>query len=261
MMLAFALSAVPNEAAGEAVSGTVRTRDNVSIAYEHYKKGFDSVIIICPGFYNSKTNRWMRKTVELVSSRYDVIIFDLRGHGSSGGKFTWSAKEDMDVNAVADYAASGGYKHIGIVAFSLGAAAAVNAAVTRDDIDSMVLISCPSKFEMIDYQFWRPEMLSDLTDNIACGWEGKGARTANIFIPKARPVDTISRIKNTAVLFIHGSRDWVVKDRHSKRLYDAAAAYKEIEIIEGGLHAERLIQFHPDRMQALILDWFSRTLK
>jgi alpha-beta hydrolase superfamily lysophospholipase len=242
-------------------SGILHTADNVAIAYDHYKKGSDSVVIICPGFYNSKKNRWMRKTVDLISSEYDVIIFDSRGHGESGGKYTWSAKEYMDVDAAVDYSRAQGYKHVGIVAFSLGAAAAVNAASKRDDIDSMVLISTPSSFRMINYHFWEPEMLCDLMDNIGCGWEGKGARITHPFIPKEKPIDAIARIKRTAILFIHGDRDWIVKERHSKMLYDAAKVPKKLEIIKGGLHAERLVQFQPDKMKELILSWFSETFK
>jgi len=249
-----------NSAALEAVSGEVCTRDRVKISYEHYKAGSGSVIIVCPGFYNSKTNRWMRKTVDLVFPAYDVIIFDFRGHGQSGGKFTWSAKEDMDVDAVLDYAKACGYKHIGIIAYSLGAAAAVNAAAARDDIESMVLISCPSSFRSIDFCFWEPGIFSDLKDNIDCKWEGKGARSGNIFLSKKDPIDAIGRIKHTAILFIHGDNDWVIKERHSKKLYAAANTYKEIEIIKGGLHAERLVQFHHDTVKKLILDWFAKTL-
>ena len=104
-------------------------------------------------------------------------------------------------------------------------------------------------------------MLSDLKDNIDCGWEGKGARVSNIFIPKQKPIKSIKEIKTTAVLFIHGDRDWVVKERHSEKLYYAARVHKKLEIVKDGLHAERLIQFHPDRMQKLILNWFSHTLK
>ena len=57
-----------------------------------------------------------------------------------------------------------------------------------------------------------------------------------------KAIDDIAKIKNTAVFFIHGNRDWVVKSYHSKRLYDAAKITKRLEIIEKGLHAERLIQ-------------------
>lgn len=109
--------------AGRPASGMLCTSDNISISYDHYRKGFDSVVIICPGFFNSKDNRWMRKAVGMLLGKYDVIIFDFRGHGKSGGKYTWSAKEDLDLNAVVDYAKLCGYKHIGILAFSLGAAA------------------------------------------------------------------------------------------------------------------------------------------
>jgi len=246
--------------AASVVRGIVYAEDNVALAYDQYRQGNDSVIIICPGFYNSKENRWMRKTVDLLLPRYDVIIFDMRGHGGSGGTFTWSAKERLDVDAVADYAAAQGYRHIGIVGFSLGAAAAIAAAASRSDIDSMVLISCPSDFNAIDYHFWEPEMLSDLCDNIECKWEGKGARVASMLLRKDRPLDAVGRIQRTAMLFVHGDRDWVVKERHSKKLYDAAKGRKRLEIIRGGLHAERLIQQQPRMMARLISDWFAETL-
>ena len=259
VLLMFGLLTSP-AAAQEASSGILHTRDNVNIAYERYRIGSDTVIIICPGFFNSKNSRWMRKIAELVSSKYDVIIFDFRGHGQSSGKFTWSAKEDMDVDAVLDYAKSCGYKQIGIVAFSLGAAAAVNAVADRDSVKSMVLISCPYKIRKIDFHFWEPEMFDDLKDNIECKWEGKGARWGSIFLAKKDPIDSIKNIKNAAMLFIHGDKDWIIKSRHSKKLYDAADTYKDLEIIKGGLHAERLVQFHPDMMKELILKWFSKTL-
>lgn len=251
----------PDSSASQLSSGILYTKDNVAISYDNYKIGSRSVVIICPGFFNSKKNKWMQRTVDLVLSKYDVIIFDFRGHGESGGKFTWSASEHMDLNAVLNYAIEKGYAHIGIVAFSLGAASAVNTAAARDDIDSMVLISCPTKFESINCNFWEPGMFYDLKDNIECGWEGKGARAANIFIPKEKAIKTIGDIKKTPILFIHGDRDWVIKAYHSSKLYDAARVRKRLEVIKNGFHAERLIQFHGDRMQELILEWFSETLQ
>jgi len=258
VMIAAAALAAPRP---EYVSGTVNTSDNIAIAYDHYQSGFDSVIIVCPGFYNSKDNRWMKKTAELLFSAYDVIVFDMRGHGASGGTFMWSSREDADVNAVINYAKSRGYKHIGILAYSLGAAAALHAVAERDTVESMVLISCPSGFEAIDYRFWEPGMFSDLFDNIACGWHGKGARCGNPFLAKERPIDSIGRIKDASILLIHGDRDWVIKPRHSEKLYAAASCSKKIEIIKGGFHAERLVQCHYELMKQMILDWFSQTLK
>lgn len=242
------------------VSCVVTTSDGIAIACDQYRNGCPSVIIIVPGFYNSKENRWMRKTVEMVASDYDVIICDLRGHGRSGGRFTWSAREDRDVRAVIDYARSQGYARVSILAYSLGAAATVNAVADRDDVDSLVLISCPSRFDMIDFRFWEPGMLSDLADNIGCGWQGKGARTGNFFLGKQRPVDSIRRIRRAPVLIIHGDRDWVIASRHARRLYDAAPGTKRLAVIAGGLHAERLVQCRYEMMKGLVLGWFNETL-
>jgi len=243
------------------VSGTLYTSDNIPISYDYYKGGFDSVVIVCPGFFNSKDSRWMRKTVDILTAEFDVIIFDFRGHGKSGGRYTWSAKEPLDLDAVVDYAGSRGYKHIGVLAFSLGAAAAINDAAKRSDIESMVLISCPSRFKSIDFHFWEPGMWADLKDNIDSKWEGKGARTGSILMAKENPLDTIGRIKDTSIMFISGDEDWIIKPRHSAKLYDAAKGYKRIEIVKGGFHAERLIQFQYEIMRDLIIGWFSKTLR
>ena len=214
------------------VSGTLRTKDGISISYDHYRQGFKSVIVVCPGFFNSKENRWMRKTAEVFLPAYDVIMFDFRGHGSSSGKYTWSAKENLDLDAVLDYAKTQGYARIGIVAYSLGAAAAINDAAARDDIDSMVLVSCPYRFDRINYYFWEPGMFYDLKENMACKWEGKGARTAGIFTKKEAPIDSIKNIKRTALFLIQGDSDWVIKDIHAKKLYEAARTKKKMEIIK-----------------------------
>ncbi len=255
------ISMVPGIYGQEIISGTVTTKDGTKIYLNNYKIGSDSVIIICPGFYNSLKNRWMIKSVNMIYPVYDVIIFDFRGHGESSGKFTWTLKEDEDLNAILDYAKLNGYRHIGILAFSLGAATSINVAARRNDIESMVLISTPSKFSAIDFHFWEPGMLSDLIDNIDCKWEGKGAKADSIFLKKKDPIDSIGKIKNTSILFIHGDNDWIIKDRHSKKLFSALDTEKKIEIIKGGFHSERLIEQYPQRMQELIMTWFFETMK
>ncbi|MDD4879887.1 MAG: alpha/beta fold hydrolase, partial [Candidatus Omnitrophica bacterium] len=215
----------------------------------------------CPGFFNSKANGAIRLAIGLVEGSHDVIIFDFRGHGESGGKFTWTAKEPLDLEAVLDYAVSQGYKKIGMFGFSLGAAISVIVASKRPEIKSIVLVSAPTSFWRMDYNYWDPAMLSDLKANLECKWEGKGVRPGSIFLPKTRPIDHIADIEEAPILFIHGDRDWVIKDYHSKKLYDAAKAKnKKLVIIPKGLHAERLIEEFPGRMRELVSNWFRETL-
>lgn len=242
-------------------SGILFTQDKVKISFEHFKNNSDSLVIVCPGFFNSKKDRWIRKAIDMISTSYDVIAFDFRGHGESSGKFTWMAKEGLDLKAVMDYAIGQRYNNIGILAFSMGAAISLVFASRRRDLKSMVLISCPSSFWDINFHFWEPEMFSDLRANFECNWEGKGARIDHLFLPKGKPVECIPNVKETAIFFIHGDKDWVIKDYHSRILYDALTAKrKKLEVISNGLHAERLIEQYPDRMKELILNWFSQTL-
>ncbi|MFA5339739.1 MAG: alpha/beta fold hydrolase [Candidatus Omnitrophota bacterium] len=237
------------------------TNDGVEISYEHFKNGHDSLVIICPGFFNSKANGAIRLSIGLVEDSHDVIIFDFRGHGESGGKFTWTSREALDLEAVLDYAVSQGYKKIGLMGFSLGAAISIIVAARRPEIKSIILVSAPTGFWRMDYNFWEPGMLSDLKANLECKWEGKGVRPGSIFLPKIRPIDRIADIKEAPILFIHGDRDWVIKDYHSKKLYDAATVKsKKLVIIQKGLHAERLIEEFPERMKELVAGWFKETL-
>lgn len=245
----------------ETVNGFISTGDKIKIAYEHTRRGFGELIIICPGFFNSKKNRWMRITEKILADRYDTLVFDFRGHGESSGWFSWSAKEHYDVEAVLGYARQFNYSSIGIIAYSLGAAALIN-TVSRvnDGVSSMILISCPYSFWQINYHFWEKEMFSDFKDNMECRWEGKGARCGNLFLFKPKPINEIKKIKDISVFFIHGTKDWLIKEHHSRKLYKAAVCRKRIEVIDGGLHAERLIQQHPQKMKELILDWFKETI-
>lgn len=241
-------------------SQILTTSDNVTIACDHTTIGYDSVIIVCPGFFNSKKNRTIQQVVALFQPFYDTIVFDFRGHGDSTGLFSWSAREHLDLEAVLDYALRQNYRHIGIVAFSLGAISAINLASRRDEIQSMVLVSAPSGFWNIDYHFWEPAMLSDLKDNFECKWRGKGARVTHFFLRKPNSLASVAKIKRTALFFIHGDTDWVIKDYHSKKLYERASTHKRIEIIKNALHAERLIQQYPQHIEEIICGWFKETL-
>ena len=59
---------------------------------------------------------------------------------------------------------------------------------------------------------------------------------------------------------IHGTRDVIVGVAHSRYLYAAAAEPKQLQIIEGGSHAEALFRDDPEGFLNLITPWFARTL-
>ena len=245
----------------EIVKGFVTTQDNVRIAYEHVRQGKTSLIVVCPGFFNSLENRRMQDIKSFLMKDYDVLVFSFRGHGMSQGLFTWTAKEPYDLMAIMKYLEDFQYQKTGIVGLSLGAATTINCLSRLDYVSSVILISGPFSFWDINYHFWEPEMFSDLMDNMDCGWQGKGARLGNIFMRKRKPLNEIQKIQKKSMLFIHGEKDWIIKPYHSERLFQAAAVKnKKLKIIKKGLHAERLIQQYPQKMKKMIIDWFKETL-
>ena len=92
--------------------------------------------------------------------------------------------------------------------------------------------------------------------------DGDGSKhRKSIKLMKKDPIDMIGRIKHSAILFVAGDKDWVIKDHHSRILYAAALEPKRLEIIKGGGHAERLIQKDSQMMKDLMLSWFAQTIK
>lgn len=238
----------------------VSAKDKIRIALTHYKRGFDKLIIISPGFFNNRKTLLVRKFIDFLLPFYDVICFDHRGHGNSGGVYTFGSREEKDLKAILDYTRSFGYTKIGLIGFSLGAAVALTVASRKDTIDSLALISCPANIWKIDYRFWEKGMLIDLIDFFGPIGEGKGVRLGNPFLRKRHPISYISKL-DTPALFIHGAKDWVIKPWHSRLLFDKKYKDKKIEIFEKGLHAEKLIDQYPKEIKNLVLDWFKYTLR
>jgi len=237
---------------------TVTAQDGVTISCDAYQgEGRDTALVICPGFFQSKETATFQRMSRALAVHWDVLAMDFRGHGRSGGLYTFSALERADLEAVLRWV-QGRYRGVGILSFSLGAAIAIN-TVSRHHgvVQSLIAVSAPSAFEDIEFKFWTPEaMRTGLT-----GLEpGAGCRPSNPLMKKDRPLDTVRHLGNTPLLFIHGTHDVIVDVQHSHRLHAAAAEPKRLEIIEGGSHAEALFRDDPTRFLSLVETWVAKTL-
>jgi pimeloyl-ACP methyl ester carboxylesterase len=237
---------------------TVTTADGIQISVDLYRKGgYDVAIIICPGFFQSKDTPTFQRMSRALTDERDVIAMDFRGHGRSGGLFTFSALECADLEAVLHWAKPR-YKRVGIVGFSLGGATAIN-AVSRQiaQVKTLVLVSAPSSFEEIEFKFWTPEAMRTGAQGLE---PGCGCRPGNPLLRKERPVEAIRSFQGVPVLFVHGAHDVIVGVDHSRRLFAAAPEPKRLEIIERGSHAEALFRDDPEGFTALVNAWLSQTL-
>jgi len=235
------------------------TTDGVEIAFDHYQSNHENIIIIAPGFYNSKQAVLFKQMAQRLCDQYDIIVMDFRGHGRSKGLFTFTANEDKDLLGVLK-CVEGKYKKIGIIGFSLGAAVGLITASKSKQIDSLIAV-CPSaQFDKIDLNVWNMGFKENIIYNFFQeGRIGKGVRPGSLLTKKIKPIDIVGKIK-IPIYFIHGSDDWLILPWHSEVLFKAANCLKKIDLIEGATHAEYIFRSFPDDTIKRFKTWFAKTL-
>ncbi len=243
------------------ICGTLTTADQQKISFQHFKNGREAVIIIAHGYYNSKQAVVLQQLAQALGGEYDIFMFDFRGHGKSSGIFTWSSREGNDLRAVLDFIAPQ-YSKKGLIAFSLGASISINVLANDKRVDSFICVSAVSDISRIDYWFWALDLKGDAVYTFLNpkGRIGKGVRPGPFWLAKERPIDNIGKT-TIPVMFIHGSRDWVIRPWHSEALYRKAGGMKKIISIKNGSHAEYLIRDYPEQFVAEVKEWFLITLK
>lgn len=240
-------------------SGHVVTADNKKIYYDHYKNDHEKVIILAHGFFNSKQTVLFQEMALGLNDEYDVIVMDFRGHGMSDGPFHWTAKEHQDLEAILAYARQD-YQDIGVIGFSLGAATSLIVASRTEEIDSLIAISTPTQFRKINYHIWRLGFFENIFYNMSReGRIGKGVRPGRLWLKKIKPIDIVDDI-NIPVLYLHGKKDWLVRPKHSEKLFEKSPQNKEILFIEKGTHAEYLFRRDREGTTKIFKNWFKKTL-
>jgi len=230
----------------------ITTHDGKKLSIERTGKARKEVVVIVPGYNQSKDAKVFKALALDFVEDLDCISIDMRGHGSSGGLYTFGSKESDDLKAVLDYAHQH-YKTVHVIGFSMGAFTAVNEAAKFNNVSSLALVSPPMSFEEIEGHFWKP---ASIKVGINAVKEGDASFTfGNPFMEKEEPIDNIGNIK-VPVLFIHGTNDPIVNIRHSKTLYKIANRPKKMVIFEGGNHAEELYRQFPEEFMGLLKEFF-----
>lgn len=233
----------------EKIEVKVSSLDKTRIAFNHLRKGGrDAVFVVCHGFAMSKDARLFLELSDDLYKLHDVITMDQRGHGESGGIYSFTAKEHEDIKAVIDYARVS-YRRIYLLGFSLGAASAIIEAAKYKNVDGVIAVSAPLSFEKIENRFWEKDAFLPGLQNI--GGHTFRLRLGNIFIKKKRPVDVIGKIAPVPVLIIHGDNDPIIFRHHAEALYKKAKEPKKLVMIKNGLHAEDLYRQNPRKFIAL----------
>ena len=214
---------------------TLLTKDGITLSVSHFLYGQPSVCLLAHGFMGSKHRPYITRLSQRLSQHFDIITFDFRGHGASGGVCN-GTKEFYDVKAVIDYAKNR-YEKIALIGFSLGGIEGIYTVAKFQGVDALVTVSVPADVEAIrpkaKWLFW-----------MANNYFGRLVLRKWVRLDSApqfpKPATAIGQVSPTPILIVHGSQDALVDVKQAEILYQKAKEPKELVIIEGMKHPPNL---------------------
>jgi uncharacterized protein len=221
------------------------TFDNVRISGWFFR-ALDSgsnpapAIVLCHGIGTGR-RECLPIALRFSGAGYNVLCFDFRAHGMSDGQFSSvGLHETNDVIGAVQYLKQRPEvdpKRIGVVGFSMGAVATIQAAAQCTDIAAVVADSAYASFlEAVRYSFRVVVRLPHFPiAPIAMHW---AKWIVHVDPSHLRPVDVIGRIAPRPILLMHGTLDEIVPLHHAYSLFQAAEEPKELWIIPGAHHVE-----------------------
>ncbi len=217
-------------------------------------------IVLCHGYFRSLAEP-SDVGLRLHRAGYSVLLFDFRGCGRSGGRFTTIGyKETGDVlAAVALLKSRLGSAPVGVYGISMGAAAAIMAAAQTQEIAALVADSPYADLSGVLRRRMRdlvplPGLAPVCWPVVLMGQLMSGGR-----LDRVRPADWVGRLSPRPILFIYGERDSYVPADHPRRLFAAAGPPREMWVAPGSGHAVARLD-HPEEYMLKVLDFFNRHL-
>jgi len=217
----------------------------------------ESVIIVVHGSEGNRAHpadRNLGIAVGLVNHGYDVLMFDMRGHGESEGEqISAGYHERYDVLGAIDYIAQRGIEdRIGVLGLSMGAATSLMAAAESKEIAAVVAdggyADIVSIFESeFSARSNLPRFFIPIILFVA-------NRMYDIDFEAIRPEEAVKEI-SVPVFIIHGEQDDMVPVQHAHRLRAASrhpdsilwilpeAAHSNSFLVRPAEYTERVIAF------------------
>ena len=185
--------------------------------------GPNAIIIVHGGYQNrvDDLTDTLDLTRNMVNRGYNILLFDQRGRGESGGKARSLMHEDKDIGGAVDYLESLGYpdNRIGIIGYCSGAASTTLFA-SRKNVGGIVLDGCFAELRgMIIRQALEkgiPEWILNMF------YDGLKVSTRILYGFKPfNPVELVPQI-SSPILFIHEQNDILVTAAETQTLIKAA---------------------------------------
>lgn len=209
-------------------------------------------VIVVHGFSASKDHPNVKAVADAVfEAGFDVVSYDCRGHGESGGSCTLGDLEQHDV-AAAVRLASTSSDRIALVGASMGGIAVLRYAAADPSLVAVVTVSSPAVWKLPR----SPQGLlaAALTRTPPGRWIAAtrlGVRLASSWTASEPPVNLVPKL-DVPLAVIHGAADRFIAPEQAHLLAEAATGPCRLDVVDGMGHA-----YEPAAIPAILeaLDW------
>ncbi len=216
-------------------------------------------VVLCHGYFRDHFEP-LETGIALNEAGYQVLLFDFRGCGRSGGSHTTVGYlETRDVLSAIEYLRSRmtGDEPLGVLGISMGAAAAIMAAPSAE----VGAVVADSPFAHLEGVMARK--VRDFTPHswlVPLGWTSivLGEALSGGDYRAVRPVDSVRSLDSTPMLVIYGERDEFISSDQIDELIQAMPGPKELWILDRG-HAMARVAY-AEEYRARVLRFFDRNL-
>lgn len=127
------------------------TVDNISLSGWLVDSPGNKVVIMLHGRGGNRTaDESLEKAAVLNKANYDVLMFDFRGHGMSGGdRYDMGPWETRDLAGAINFLKGKGYSEFGVYGISMGAGTALLAAPDHPEMKALLIDSAYTDLQAV----------------------------------------------------------------------------------------------------------------
>lgn len=223
-------------------------------------EGATTTVLVCPGYHSSKTDM-LGIASFLWKAGHNVLAFEYYGHGMEvGTPVTLGYREMGDFIGAVEYAqlrAPG--THLGVAAYSMGAAVAIMCSVHLPVVEAIIADSSfATHSSVVDYNVRRalhmPSAPFAWLADYLLGWR------AGYHFRQVEPLRDIAQLAPRPILLIHGGKDSIVDPHDAPLLYAAAQEPKELWMVSEADHCGAYFADRPLYVQK-VLTFFDEHLR
>lgn len=238
------------------------TVDNVPLKGWYLDSPGSKVIVMMHGRNGTRDGGDMLTIASLlVKHNYDVLTFDFRAHGESGGeRYSLGSWATRDVAGALAYLKGRGVNEVGTLAFSMGAATELLAAPDHPEMKALVSDSAFSDLgALLDKELPRNSGLPGIFNP---GILFMVRAQYGIDIPGTKPRDALARLGDRPVLLIHSQEDELIPVSHAYDLQKMGAADHNLQLwIAPGSGHTRAYRNNPDEYMSRLLAFYDKYLR